>query len=139
MINTYLYNAITVWYGSVSPYSQYVASNCVVTSEIPNQVSCLTVPGVGKAFTYIINVGGNTNVSRRVSTNGYAPPLVSSVERVAADQVVDPSLGGVPGVTDYMTAGGEFILINGRNFGPCPGGVTPCAMSGTSGSPSRTM
>jgi len=46
MVNTYLYNAITVWYGIASPYNQYIASECVVTSEIPNQVSCRTVPGV---------------------------------------------------------------------------------------------
>ncbi len=70
--------------------------------------------GIGANYTVTVAVdGGVSNAS--TDALSYAQPVINS-------------LGG-PGATGADTAGGEFIFLNGSNFGPLGSGAVVQAWS----------
>jgi hypothetical protein len=119
---------VSVTYGPTTG-QEYVATGCTVTSEAPSQLTCQSAAGVGRDFIYRVSIAGRVTTLPRVAGSGYAPPLLSSIARLPAEVAFDPELDAVPGPRDFRTSGGETLVINGKNFGPCPAlAAVPCAL-----------
>ncbi|KAA0154911.1 hypothetical protein FNF29_02052 [Cafeteria roenbergensis] len=102
----------TVTYGPASNPSRYTASNCRVDGASHGRVVCMTVPGTGRAFVYVLSIAKQVSAVFRpegllADTAGYAAPVVSAY------------LGDGPnGRPRGSTEGGDRVEIQGKNFGP---------------------
>ena len=87
---------ISATYGPTG--AEYNASGCRVS--VPHtQITCVSVPGTGRALTWVVNVRGQFS-QRSAVTTSYAPPVIASVA---------PANG--------PTAGGTVVTLTGTNFG----------------------
>lgn len=74
------------------------APNCSIS--VPHtQITCITVPGTGRALQWIVRVGGQTSEASSMLTS-YAIPAISSI---------------TPG--HASTAGGQRVTLTGSSFG----------------------
>lgn len=102
-----------VTYGPEEDVTRYLGEDCQV-SVAHLTISCLTSPGVGSGFSWRVQIGGLFSNAFAAPNTGYAPPVVSVIE-----------LQNSPGVLarELLTPGNESVVLEGRNFGPDPGGI----------------
>jgi hypothetical protein len=87
-------------------------SECAVVGDGHTEVRCLTPPGVGVGYTWVLTVAGRSSAPS-LQTTSYAPPVVTSVT------VSGPGTSlGEP--TRVPTQGGATVTVVGFNFGSDP-------------------
>jgi len=91
---------VMVTYGGAG-HDRYRATQCVV-SVAHQQIKCLTTHGVGAGHRVVVTVGGQTSAPSD-DVLSYSPPELTSVSGL--------------GATEAETAGGEEVLLHGRQLG----------------------
>jgi hypothetical protein len=103
------------YFGDVAPYNVFNVAFASPLSSVPDivynatciltvphvEVSCVTPPGVGAAFAWWIVVGQQRSALAD-NTTSFAPPVVLAL----------------PTLSQFVTSGGEEVLIRGDEFGP---------------------
>lgn len=85
----------------------YVSPTCSVVTG-GGAVQCSSAPGVGTGYAWTLTLNGVqlATSSGPLSTTSYGPPVITNV-----------LIGGNESATDASEAGGQTVLIQGRNFG----------------------
>ena len=107
--------------GDVDSSATFVCTNVVVTVG-GTQITCEVPTGVGASLYWAIEVGA-AEVAATAQTSGlvhfaetkYAGPQIYAL---AQNYAVDNEALGLRGIFDLSTAGGDFVLIQGKNLGP---------------------
>ena len=89
-------------YGPIQYTSRYKVSTCKVSTD-HTIIRCLSSEGTGKGHAWILTVGGQDSPLLDAKTS-YGPPMVITYSG--------------PGSNFANTHGNEYVLVEGRNFGP---------------------
>lgn len=111
---------MSVTYSTVSPYTEYVAVNCVpVLTAADRQISCALAPGSGKNLYWSLSLVGQATVGPSPFTTNYAAPVIVSLSSSSSVYNTNNQ--------DYLTEGGstQQVYIDGTNFGQA---LNPLAM-----------
>jgi hypothetical protein len=91
--------------------AQVYEVSCTVTIR-DTQVTCETLPGVGRAHGWVVSVGGQDSPLSEDRTR-YSPPVVEEVEIVHSGGASSSA-----SATTLATKGGEVVMLSGTSFGP---------------------
>jgi hypothetical protein len=108
-------DAPVVTYGPPGEEDRYRATGCEVSVE-HSQISCFMAQGVGSGHVLAVTVGGQTSNVYAANVS-YSPPNVASY--LASWDKYEASSSG----TGASTAGGQWVLLEGSNFGTVRGGA----------------
>ena len=103
--------APAVTYGPWGDVGRYEATGCAVAVDF-SQITCLTAEGVGKGHFLAVTVGGQTSNAYEANIT-YSPPNVADY-RTSWKAASGGSVGEGEGAS---TAGGQWVVLEGRNFG----------------------
>lgn len=107
--------------GNVDSSAIFICTNVVVIAG-GTRITCEVPSGVGASLYWAIEVGA-AEVAATAQTSGfvqfadtnYAAPQIYAL---APNYAVDYAALGLRGIFDLRTAGGDFVLIQGKNLGP---------------------
>ena len=91
----------------------FFGKKCELQSD--TQIRCETSPGAGKDHSWKLTVGLLTTGEIDMPNTGYLPPVIKDFVVYNNTEIT---------VHDYKTAGGQFIEIDGSDFGPIPDAST---------------
>ncbi|CAE7685572.1 unnamed protein product, partial [Symbiodinium sp. KB8] len=101
----------SVRYGLVKEFAADVSQCTMLPNFAHSRIECKTVQGAGSNMVWTLTVDGQES---ELPTTDYGAPVITSFQGEAA--------------ANASTAGGQEIIIKGRNFGPLP---TPGADNAT--------
>ena len=109
---------VAVTYGPTEAATKYTANACSITTP-HKEITCTAIEGTGIALHFKVTVAGQTSgqyASTRNKAVSYTQPTIGATNGV--EKQTDPT------EPLLKTVGGEWIAINGENFGKEPVVVT---------------